>query len=766
MSRALSVLSVSAGPAGGGTLRHRLLLAVALGAAVLAFLSDAPGTRWPALTVSLTLLLILAALAGMRVLARLQDRRQEDALCRLVQHDAAICLTTDALGEIGWRNVAAEARLAAAGGDVLTLAGLLNDHFANPGAVLFRLQRRAESGTPAREDVVTRRGHLRLSATPLPGRRFLWRIEEFLDRGQPGRGGDSLSLPMLVVNRTGVVLFANEALRRLAGSRPKRLDRLFTDPSSLPGEEVTVSTVDGPVRALMAEIQGPGDRREIYLVPVPDRPAAAPASFEDLPVALLRLDGSGTVLTANRAARDLAGLSPDSPAQMHELYEGLGRPVADWLGDAVAGRLPDAAEVLKLRAGEGDRFHHVALRRIVEDGRPGLIAVLTDATDVKTLEAQVTQGQKMQAIGLLAGGIAHDFNNLLTAISGHCDLLLLRHDLHDPEYEDLVQIRQNAYRAAGLVGQLLSYSRRQTLKPERIDLPEVLADITHLLNRLVGERISLTVTHDPAIGAIRADRRHFEQIVVNLVVNARDAMPRGGTIRIETEAVTLAEPLQRDRANVPAGDWSVIRVCDTGTGMTQEVMARIFEPFFTTKRPGEGTGLGLANVYGIVKQSGGFIFVDSAPGEGTRFTLYFPIHRGEEPRRPDPQAESSPPRNGQGVVLLVEDEAPVRTFASRALRMRGFTVIEAESAEDALKRLDDPALEVDVFVTDVVMPGMDGPSWVRKALEDRPNVRVIFVSGYAEDSLAEDQLRIPNSVFLPKPFSLNDLTATVHRQMH
>lgn len=766
MSRALSVLSVSAGPAGGGTLRHRLLLAVALGAAVLAFLSDAPGTRWPALTVSLTLLLILAALAGMRVLARLQDRRQEDALCRLVQHDAAICLTTDALGEIGWRNVAAEARLAAAGGDVLTLAGLLNDHFANPGAVLFRLQRRAESGTPAREDVVTRRGHLRLSATLLPGHRFLWRIEEFLDRGQPGRGGDSLSLPMLVVNRTGVVLFANEALRRLAGSRPKRLDRLFTDPSPLPGEEVTVSTVDGPVRALMAEIQGPGDRREIYLVPVPDRPAAAPASFEDLPVALLRLDGSGTVLTANRAARDLAGLSPDAPAQMHEIYEGLGRPVADWLGDAVAGRLPDAAEVLKLREGEGDRFHHVALRRIVEDGRPGLIAVLTDATDVKTLEAQVTQGQKMQAIGLLAGGIAHDFNNLLTAISGHCDLLLLRHDLHDPEYEDLVQIRQNAYRAAGLVGQLLSYSRRQTLKPERIDLPEVLADITHLLNRLVGERISLTVTHDPAIGAIRADRRHFEQIVVNLVVNARDAMPRGGTIRIETEAVTLAEPLQRDRANVPAGDWSVIRVCDTGTGMTQEVMARIFEPFFTTKRPGEGTGLGLANVYGIVKQSGGFIFVDSAPGEGTRFTLYFPIHRGEEPRRHDPQAEYAPPRNGQGVVLLVEDEAPVRTFASRALRMRGFTVIEAESAEDALKRLDDPALEVDVFVTDVVMPGMDGPSWVRKALEDRPNVRVIFVSGYAEDSLAEDQLRIPNSVFLPKPFSLNDLTATVHRQMH
>nr|WP_259444883.1 ATP-binding protein [Neotabrizicola shimadae] len=760
------MLSDAAGSPGGGALRQRLLLAAAVGAGALAFVSEVPSTRWPALAAALTLLLILTFVSAARVLSRWQARRQEGALRQLVQNDAALCLITDALGEIGWHNTAAEARLAAAGGNILTLAGMLNDHFANPGAVLFRLQRRAESGTPAREDVVTRRGHLRLSATPLPGGRFLWRIEEFLDRGQPGRGGDSLSLPMLVVNRAGVVLYANEALRRLAGSRPKRLDRLFTDPAPLAGEVVTVSGADGPVRALLAEIAGPGDRREIYLVPVPDRPAAAPATFEDLPVALLRLDGSGTVLTANRAARELAGLSPDSLSEMHEIYEGLGRPVADWLGDAMAGRLPEAAEVLKLRAGEGERFHHVALRRIVEDGRPGLIAVLTDATDVKTLEAQVTQGQKMQAIGLLAGGIAHDFNNLLTAISGHCDLLLLRHDLHDPDYEDLVQIRQNAYRAAGLVGQLLSYSRRQTLKPERIDLPEVLADITHLLNRLVGERISLSVTHDPVIGAIRADRRHFEQIVVNLVVNARDAMPLGGTIRIETEAVALAEPLQRDRATVPVGDWSVIRVCDTGTGMSQEVMARIFEPFFTTKRPGEGTGLGLANVYGIVKQSGGFIFVDSTPGEGTCFTLYFPLHRGEEPRRAEAPAETAPPRIGQGVVLLVEDEAPVRTFASRALRMRGFTVIEAASAEDALKRLDDPALEVDVFVTDVVMPGMDGPSWVRKALEDRPNVRVIFVSGYAEDSLAEDQLRIPNSVFLPKPFSLNDLTTTVHRQMH
>jgi two-component system cell cycle sensor histidine kinase/response regulator CckA len=219
---------------------------------------------------------------------------------------------------------------------------------------------------------------------------------------------------------------------------------------------------------------------------------------------------------------------------------------------------------------------------------------------------------------------------------------------------------------------------------------------------------------------------------------------------------------------VPAGDYAVIRVRDAGHGMPPERLQKIFEPFFTTKRAGEGTGLGLSTAYGIVKQSGGFIFVDSTEGEGTTFLLYFPAYSGPEtevaPQAPPPQKVIL--RQGEGVVLLVEDEAPVRAFASRALRMRGYTVLEAENAEQALKTLEDPSLEVDVFVTDVVMPGMDGPSWVRQALQTRPNVKVIFVSGYAEEALSEGQSRIPNSTFLAKPFSLSDLTATVQGQLH
>ena len=376
----------------------------------------------------------------------------------------------------------------------------------------------------------------------------------------------------------------------------------------------------------------------------------------------------------------------------------------------------------------------------------------------------------MQAIGQLAGGVAHDFNNLLTAISGHCDLLLLRHDQGDPDYGDLIQINQNANRAAALVGQLLAFSRKQNLQPEVLDLPDTLGDLTHLLNRLVGEKITLNFEHDPGLLPIRADKRQLEQVLMNLVVNARDAMPEGGQILIETEIRGFEKEFRRDRAVVPPGTYVVVKVVDEGFGIEPQRLSKIFEPFVTSKRPGEGTGLGLSTAYGIVKQTGGYIFVDSVVGSGSCFTLLFPAHDRadlpEEPAAPEVPAKVEPMRSGEGVVLLVEDEAPVRAFASRALRMRGFTVLEADCAEEALKTLEDDALKVDVFVTDVIMPGMDGPSWVKKALEDRPDVKVVFVSGYAEDSFAENQALIPNSVFLPKPFSLSELTAMVNQQIH
>jgi two-component system cell cycle sensor histidine kinase/response regulator CckA len=257
----------------------------------------------------------------------------------------------------------------------------------------------------------------------------------------------------------------------------------------------------------------------------------------------------------------------------------------------------------------------------------------------------------------------------------------------------------------------------------------------------------------------------LEQVLINLVVNARDAMPGGGAIRISSESVSLRAPLERDNATVPAGDYAVIHVADTGTGIPADLLTKIFEPFYTTKKLGEGTGLGLSTAYGIVKQSGGFIFVDSQLGQGSTFHLYFPLHSGPIEGAEPPLVKKPLLRQGEGVVLLVEDEAPVRAFASRALRLRGYTVLEASTAEDALTTLADPYLQVDLFVTDVVMPGLDGPSWVTRALEDRPHVKVIFMSGYAEEALSETQARIPNSVFLAKPFSLSDLTATVQAQL-
>ena len=745
-----------------------LLLAVAVGCLTIGFMAPRIEMRLAAIVVGMTFVILIFALRALDAIARRTERRQDLRLTELLGLDAAPCFTTDGSGQIHFQNAAAKDRFLATDGS--TLVSTLRDHFASPASVLYRLQSRASNAGAAREDVVTRRGSTRLSVHRLSDARFLWRLEEFLDRNATGRGAEQLSLPMLTANKAGVVLFSNEAMRRLLGDRPKRLDRVFTTQVLHSGEEVEIAAAGGKVRAILAEIEGGAERREIYLLPVGDRPVGSSvlADFENVPVPLIRFSTDGVLQVANLAARDLLELDEHPGATFSELFEGLGRPVLDWLADVAAERLPSGAEVLHAQKLSGEIFLQVTLRRTVDAGRPGLLAVLQDATALKTLEAQFVQSQKMQAIGQLAGGVAHDFNNLLTAISGHCDLLLLRHDSGDSEYADLIQIHQNANRAAALVGQLLAFSRKQTLKPERMELEEMLSDLTHLLNRLVGERVRLHLTHAPGLGSIRADKRQLEQVVMNLVVNARDAMPDGGTIRIDTEALTLREELRRDRAVVPAGNYAVIRLSDTGCGMPPDRLQKIFEPFFTTKKVGEGTGLGLSTAYGIIKQSGGFIFVDSTEGSGSTFHLYFPIN--------STAAIESPPsfktqrtmvvRQGQGVVLLVEDEAAVRAFASRALRMRGYTVLEAENAEQALRTLLDPTLEVDVFVTDVVMPGMDGPSWVRQAMVVRPNVRVIFVSGYAEESVLEGQARIPNSVFLPKPFSLNDLAATVQGQMH
>ncbi|MDO5606411.1 MAG: ATP-binding protein [Paracoccus sp. (in: a-proteobacteria)] len=521
--------------------------------------------------------------------------------------------------------------------------------------------------------------------------------------------------------------------------------------------------------SLVAERAGGGIiRLTLTPCPSPDIAATSP-DYDRLPVAVLRIAADGTVLHANPAAGLYCGR--DGPGcHVSKLLDGLGRPIDDWLAEALASPVPPLPEVLRApRAGQ-DRFIQVSLH--VESAADGiLIAVLTDARAMKTLEAQFVQSQKMQAIGQLAGGIAHDFNNLLTAISGHCDLLMLRHDQDDPDYADLDQISQNANRAASLVSHLLAFSRKQALKPQQLDLRDTIADLSHLLNRLVGEKITLALHHDPRLEQVRADRSKIEQVIMNLVVNARDAMPEGGRIDISTQNAELTGPSEHLRFAVPPGRYVRITVADQGCGIAPDVLNKIFEPFFTTKRIGEGTGLGLSTAYGIVKQTGGYILCDSTPGQGTVFTIYLPASPEEEAAGPVPApAAPSVAARVSGAardlrVLLVEDEAPVRAFASRALKLRGYQVTEAGSGEEALELLRDPGLRVDLFVSDVVMPGMDGLAWVRRALETRPDSRVIFMSGYTEDVFEDGRNPVPGASFLQKPFSLEQLITAVGEKL-
>lgn len=748
--------------------RMAIVSAMAVGFLSIGAVLAPPGLPGQALMAAGGTLACVVGMTALRRLVRSRARKMARAMLdHVISRDASPSFVVDEDGDIVARNEAAQSRFPDA--ENQTLAGLLRGLIANPPALLFRLQTRARQDGAAREEIATRGGQVTLAVHQLGPDSFLWRIEDGAARVRSGRSPDSLPVAMLTVGRGGTVLFMNEAARLLAGGRVKSLDRLFPEP---PGDATgicTISTASGLKDVAMVRRESTAGREEIYLIETGEASLSGPdMAFDSLPVPMLTLDADGRIKTANRLATRLLGCVPTPEMNLSDVMQGLGRGVPDLLDAMTDGTREQVSEFLRLSRADREVFVQVTLSRMRNGEAPALIAVLNDATELKTLEAQFVQGQKMQAIGQLAGGVAHDFNNLLTAISGHCDLLLLRHDQGDPDYGDLVQIHQNANRAAALVGQLLAFSRKQTLRPEVLDLRDTLADLTHLLNRLVGEKVTLTLSHDPVLAPIRADKRQLEQVLMNLVVNARDAMPAGGEIRIETEVAHLETPLERDRASVPAGDYVTVCVRDNGVGIPPDKLQKVFEPFYTTKRTGEGTGLGLSTAYGIVKQTGGFIFVDSAPGSGTSFTLYFPVDDRPEdaPRQKPVETPHIQPCNGEGVVLLVEDEAPVRAFASRALRLRGYTVLEADSAEEALRTLEDPDLSVDVFVTDVVMPGMDGPSWVRQALKQRPDVRVVFVSGYAEGAFGDGEPAVPNSVFLPKPFSLNQLTTTVQQQLH
>ncbi|GJE18941.1 Sensor kinase CckA [Methylobacterium marchantiae] len=427
--------------------------------------------------------------------------------------------------------------------------------------------------------------------------------------------------------------------------------------------------------------------------------------------------------------------------------------------------------------------------------RERVILYALDTTAQRQLEQQIAQTQKMDTVGQLAGGIAHDFNNVLQAIIGYSDLLLASHRPTDPAFQDIMQIKQNANRAASLVRQLLAFSRRQTLRPEVMNVGEALSDLTLLLKRLLGERVDLDLKHGRDIWPIKADVNQFEQVIVNLAVNARDAMPNGGRLLIRTANILQGLENGEPQSGAPAGDHVLIEVLDTGEGIPSDVMEKIFEPFFTTKDIGKGTGLGLSTVFGIIKQSGGTIDVQSTVGKGTAFRIYLPRHEPaaepisdtipppaagqssaeiavnrlkgtpelERPAGSDRSAprKPSPDHTGQGVILLVEDEDPVRAVNSRALSARGYTVLEAASGLDALALISDADQPIDLVVSDVVMPEMDGPTLLRELRKHRPDLKVIFVSGYAEDAFRKNLPDGEDFNFLPKPFSLKQLVETV-----
>jgi two-component system cell cycle sensor histidine kinase/response regulator CckA len=498
--------------------------------------------------------------------------------------------------------------------------------------------------------------------------------------------------------------------------------------------------------------------------------------FNSTPVAIAAVDAAGAVLRPNAAFARLAQAALKTEAAKGKLtiFDLVAERDRAALSASIEAAAQGKGEVAPLDvslagagAGRSARLFVSAADPKTDEGASATIFAL-DTTEQRTLQENLVQSQKMQAIGQLAGGVAHDFNNVLTAIIGYSDLLLANHRPTDPSFQDIMQIKQNANRAAGLVRQLLAFSRRQTLRPQTLQLNDVLSELQMLLRRLVGETIQLDVVYGRDLWLVKADINQFEQVIVNLVVNARDAIGEGGKITLRTRNFPADECADlKEMAIVPA-DYVLVEVEDDGHGIPAEVRAKIFEPFFTTKEVGKGTGLGLSMVYGIVKQTGGYVFCDSEPGKGAIFRILLPRRQGDDADEPVKKEAPKPASDltGRGAILLVEDEEAVRAFASRALASRGYTVLEAESGADALRVAETATEPIDLIVSDVIMPEMDGPTMLTELRRRGSTAKVIFVSGYADDAFARNLPEGQEFVFLPKPFSLKQLIETVKGLMN
>ena len=492
--------------------------------------------------------------------------------------------------------------------------------------------------------------------------------------------------------------------------------------------------------------------------------------FNNTPIAIAAVDRNGRIGRTN-----VPFVKMFDQADAGSIGE---RRLVDLVGDVDGGRMEEA--LAAARAGtstiqpidaalatDKDRSARFYLNPVEDtaDADETVIVNIIETTEQRALERQFAQSQKMDTVGQLAGGVAHDFNNVLTAIIGFSDLLLANHRPSDPSFQDIMNIKQNANRAAGLVRQLLAFSRRQTLRPQVLWLGEVLSDLSILLGRLLGESVKLELVHGRDLWPIKADLNQFETVIINLAVNARDAMPGGGTMTIRTRNISPGEVAEFDYKQLPNADYVLVEIEDTGTGIPLEVQENIFEPFFTTKEVGKGTGLGLSTVYGIVKQTGAHIYFTSVIDKGTVFRIFLPRHvvaEGEITVSDTTEDEVEiADLTGSASILLVEDEEAVRAFAARALASRGYKVYEAPSGVEALEVMEEAGGNIDLVVSDVVMPELDGPSLLKELRKTRPELKIIFVSGYAEDAFKKNLPEGEEFQFLPKPFSLKQLAIAV-----
>ncbi|WBQ09108.1 response regulator [Hyphomonadaceae bacterium ML37] len=731
-------------------------------------------------------------------------------------------LITGAAGRTVWANSAYKALAREAGvSDMFGAPGPERLFAGDSAAAVYRLARAGARGEAARETLSMPSPGLDADAlyqadvSPMSTGAALWRFAplrapEALDAPGAPDWAEHAPVGLFLADGEGRVLGANATLRGWLGVDAGKALKVKDFLSAESAGAIVRARGAGAVTRLEASLKARGGV-ETPVVLALDWSGATPAcarvvvyglspagtppgiaqlaeaggaakggrTFDDMfttaPFGVARLDGmaleDAVIEDANPTLIELSGGVAIPGKRFLDLFRITGGDTPDLVfTNALAGR-GEPSEAC-LICGDGVRAVHVFLAPVRAGKRA---AYFMDVTSWKELEQQVDQAGKMQAVGQLASGVAHDFNNMLTVVKFHLGELLARHPVGDPSYYDLQQLRSVSARQAGLVRQLLAFSRKQTFRMTVFDLSEVLSDCSHMLNQVLEETVRLDIRHGRDLPLVRADRVQIDNILVNLATNARDAMKAqgGGVLTITTEAVDAAH-VRRAGAPEPAeGPWAAIHVADTGTGMDEATRAKIFEPFFTTKAHQGGTGLGLSTVYGIIKQSGGFLFVDSKPGKGTVFHIYLP---GHEPSVQEAEtlvveaaaAETKPePRDqaGHGRILFVEDEQMLRSVAASTLRRKGYDVVEACDGEEALEILEADPESFDLLLSDVVMPGMSGPKLLTNARHLLGSARIVFISGYAEEDFSDTLSADLAISFLPKPFEITDLAERVKQEL-